>query len=104
MCWYLSNPGLSCSATCREHGGFDARAQALVGTPLQGGSLDNCVLVLAALGASGPVYPATRYDALGLGCHRWSDGTSYWVASPNLAAFTEDNREPYAQLACACLH
>jgi hypothetical protein len=77
---------------------------ALVGTPLQGGSLNNCVHVLGALGVFEPVYPATRYDAVGLGCHRWSDGTSYWVESPNLAVFTEDSREPFAELACACLH
>ncbi len=101
LCWYLSEPGDSCDATCVGHGGFDDRSLALVGTFYQGGSAQSCSDVLHALGAQEPVFTISHYDGVGLGCHRWA-GMSYWVDLPALAFFASYRSAPDVQIACAC--
>jgi hypothetical protein len=101
-CWYLTDPGVTCRAHCAPHGGYDARGDSIVGTPLQGGTGEGCATILAALDVTTVVYPATRYDYRGLGCHRWSNGVSYWITAPNLALFSQDSVSVSAELACAC--
>lgn len=102
LCWYLGRSGESCSEVCEAHGGFDDRSLSRVGTSWQGGSSDDCAVVLGALGLQGTVYAAARYDLRGLGCHRWDDRVAYWIASPALARFGPEARAPLAEIACAC--
>lgn len=102
LCWYLAAPGASCNAQCTLHGGFDARSLAKVGLPSQGGSAQDCAVVLGALGLEGEVVPAARLDLNGLGCHRWDGNTIYWIDAPSLAFFGPGNSQAPAEIACAC--
>jgi hypothetical protein len=54
---------------------------------------------LRALGTFRDVESGTRSDGLGLGCHRWDDGTSWWLSDP---AFDANAQHVQAKLACAC--
>lgn len=99
-CWYLGERGLSCEQVCADHGGFDPSSVELVGTRLQGGSLTNCAEALGALGVTGPVLAAARFDGEGVGCHRWG-AFNYWLAS-SLSPFNESIAAYPAEIACAC--
>lgn len=82
ICFYLGDQGEGCRTTCAQRGGFDVAALAHVGTPRQGGSLEDCVRVLRALGRGGEVHRSSRDDGLGLGCHLWDDD-NHWLTGPS---------------------
>lgn len=100
LCWYLSIRGESCEQTCSARGGHDARATAIVGTTGQGGSLSNCVQVLAALGHTGLVGAGARNDGLGLGCHTW-DADGWWLQT--MPSFDPKASYPPVRIACGCV-
>jgi hypothetical protein len=100
LCWYLGEPGSSWRQTCAAHGGVDERAAQHVGTPSQGGSLTECGQVMSALGHAAPLASAFRSD-VGLGCHVWSDGRTYWLDDPSRALGPEA-AHGVARIASAC--
>ncbi|MDD9942258.1 MAG: hypothetical protein OXU20_14525 [Myxococcales bacterium] len=103
VCWYLGDRGRNCRETCAERGGFDDAAVPHVGTPRQGGSVDECIRLLSALGIRGEVVVATRVDAYGVGCHLW-EGLRYWLTDPS-PRFDPDvslPRDLPVQLVCGC--
>jgi hypothetical protein len=102
LCWYFSPVATSCRTTCTDHGGLDERATAYVGSSAQGGSLESCKAVLGALGASTDVIAGTRPDKLGLGCHQWTTGVTYWLNGLG-QGFNPDDSGINAKLACGCL-
>lgn len=99
LCWYLGDPGESCEDACRKHGGPDRRAAKRVGTAAQGGSAEKCAQILRALGVSKKVSTGSRSDGLGLGCHRWSDGATWWLNDPVFDAAAQTSP---AERVCAC--
>ncbi len=102
-CWYLGGYDQSCLDVCASRGGYSSVTASYLGTPSQGGNLSNCQQVLSALGYSGTVWEGFRSDGLGLGCHRWNDGQSWWLNSP---AFDPASKTTggSAQIACACIN
>jgi hypothetical protein len=103
LCWYLGSAGQSCGDVCAAHGSFDDRANGIVGTSSQGGTLQSCGDVMRALGYAAPTEAYVRFDA-GLGCHIWSDGSTYWLDDPSPPFNATASRIPgAARLACACL-
>lgn len=101
VCWYLGAEDTSCTDECGSHGGTDSRAMSVVGTSAQGGSEQSCAEVLTALGRPGAVGTGMRADDVGLGCHVWSDGARWWLASR--PGFDVDAHGPGVRLACGCL-
>jgi hypothetical protein len=103
LCWYLATTATNCNQACSSKGGFDTRAVDYVGTPAQGGSVEECTQILTALGQPGSVTTAMRTDSYGLGCHLWTDGTTrFWLIDP---PFTPSKTIPSGtpvRIACAC--
>jgi hypothetical protein len=99
-CWYLGPTGQSCTVTCSEHGGYDARATAFVGVPAQGGSLGRCQALLTALGVSAVAVQATRSDGLGIGCHLFGRD-AYWLQSPTFDPSTSCGN---VRIVCGCVN
>lgn len=99
LCWYLGAANTSCNDVCSTHGGFDTNTLSHVGSANQGGSLANCQQVLSALGTAAMAGAGMRSDGNGVGCHLWSDGTPWWLMSPDA---TPDVAIPPARIACAC--
>ncbi|WP_375765125.1 S8 family serine peptidase [Archangium gephyra] len=102
-CWYLGAYDQSCLDVCANRGGYSTVTASYVGAPSQGGSLTRCQQVLASLGYAATVSEGTRTDSLGLGCHRWNNGSLWWQSSP---AFDPASKTTGggAQLACACVN
>jgi hypothetical protein len=85
ICWYLGEPGASCEQTCAGHGGLDVAVAAYVGTERQGGSREDCVLILNALGQRYRVRSIESEE--GVGCHlAGEDADPYWVSYPAFQA------------------
>lgn len=100
VCWYLGREGESCAQTCAEHGGTDGLASEHVGIASQGGSREDCVLILNALGQRYRVR-STEHD-VGVGCHVPVGGEDpHWLSSPPFRA-TAYLRN--ARIACGCSH
>jgi hypothetical protein len=98
ICWYLGEPGESCEMTCAEHGGPDGMASEHVGTASQGGSREDCVLILSALGQRYRVV-STEHD-VGVGCHVPVSGEDpHWLSSP---PFRPSAYLRNARIACGC--
>jgi hypothetical protein len=99
ICWYLGEPGASCEQTCASHGEVDAAASAHVGTTQQGGSPQDCVLILNALAARYQVRVASR-DEMGVGCHlSGADSDPYWLSRP---AFEPTACLSGVRIVCGC--
>jgi len=103
LCWYLAAAATSCNSACSNKGGFDTRAAMYVGTPDQGGSVEECTSILTALGKPGSVVAAKRTDGYGLGCHVWSDGTRYWLVDPPFGPTMSAPAGNAVRIACACM-
>jgi hypothetical protein len=99
ICWYLSETGASCSATCSLRGGTNDAASTWVGVTAQGGSLAKCASLLELLGVSLAPVEAYRTDGRGLGCMTYQ-GNPFWHRSP---AFSASASMPDARLACGCV-
>jgi hypothetical protein len=104
-CWYLGVAGEACNDVCGARGGLEPASTAWVGTPAQGGSIESCAAVLAALGQlPGAVTEGFREDELGFGCHVFLDVTgaasAWWLTAP---AFSPAVSDPSARLACGCV-
>lgn len=98
ICWYLGEAGESCTQTCAERGGPDSSASAHVGTASQGGSREDCVLILNALGQRYRVR-STEHD-VGVGCHVPTGGEDpHWLTSPPFRASAYLRN---ARIACGC--
>ncbi|MEY2934151.1 MAG: hypothetical protein RL033_4900 [Pseudomonadota bacterium] len=82
ICWYLGEPGASCEQTCAAHGGPDVDGAAHVGVARQGGSPEDCVLLLSALGQRYRARTVSREED-GVGCYLSADdGDPYWLSWP----------------------
>ncbi len=101
ICWYLGPLGESCNAVCADRGGFDASAAALIGTPNQSGSLDECSNVLVALlGDAGEEVQLGTQVTNGVGCHVFGEEQErWWLTEPD---FDPDASLTDARLACGC--
>jgi hypothetical protein len=99
ICWYLGVSGASCDETCTVHGGTAPGTASFVGTPFQGGSLNECATILLALGESIAPMEGVRYDGLGVGCHIY-DGVPWWLSSPN---FNSSAWQVNTRLVCGCI-
>ncbi|MBN1653953.1 MAG: hypothetical protein JXA30_09270 [Deltaproteobacteria bacterium] len=95
-CWYLTEVTISCNQHCADHGGYDSETPQYVGTPSEGGSLDECSQILTALGYSQTVAEGTNIH--GYGCHVWSSD-AWWLRSPE---FDPAFSGAPARIACAC--
>lgn len=103
LCWYLAKASTSCNQECSSKGGFDTRALQYVGTPNQGGSLDECTEILTALGHPATVIAAMRSDGQGLGCHVWgSTNDNYWLVSPPFSPSIAAPSGTAVRIACSC--
>lgn len=98
LCWYLGAVGASCVQTCARHGGYDPAMADAVGSAAQGGSVDGCDEVMAALGHAGVVLSGYRSDSFGLGCHLWGSEL-WWLSRPD---FSPSSGTSPARVACAC--
>lgn len=99
ICWYLGDFTENCYTVCSSHGGYDSDTPEYVGTPSQGGSIEECSAILEALGYSGTVSEGYREDGLGLGCHVWRDGGLWWLDSPD---FEPGDTAENGQIVCGC--
>jgi hypothetical protein len=97
-CWYLAPSNVSCNQHCTNHGGYNNETESYVGTPSQGGSLENCSAVLNALGRPSQVAEGTR-DDIGFGCHLWQGADPWWLSSPN---FDPSAAADVVSIVCAC--
>lgn len=98
ICWYLGEPGESCVETCAERGGPDGAASAHVGTASQGGSREDCVLILNALGQRYRVR-STEHEQ-GVGCHLPAgDEDPHWLSFPPFSASAYLRN---ASITCGC--
>jgi hypothetical protein len=100
VCWYLGGGGESCRDACRGRGGIDPRAPTIVGSPAQGGSLQECSDIFALLGFRSRVNQGYRPDRIALGCHRWEDGVLWWLDDPG---FDASALASPAAMVCGCL-
>ena len=104
LCWHLGGYGASCDQTCDAgHGGFDSRTIYYTGEPREGGSLANCQTVLFALGVTTAPMGGYRPDGLGLGCHVFNSGASYWIDDRQDGPFDSGDSYFAARRACACV-
>ena len=100
ICWYIGKEGQSCEQTCADHGGPDGAASEHVGTAYQGGSREDCVLILNALGQ--PYRVRTTEHDQGVGCHvPAGDEYQHWLSYP---PFNPRAKLPTARIACGCKH
>lgn len=102
ICWYLAAEGQNCQNHCAAHGGFDNRSTTHVGTPAQGGSRDDCQQILNALGHTRTVAETMRTDGMGLGCHVWENGDTYWLVSPSFNPNISLAQNAPFRIACGC--
>jgi hypothetical protein len=100
LCWYFGSLNNSCLQVCSSRGGYDSRMVGLVGTTTQGGKVEVCNEVLAALGLNGTATAARRTDDKGYGCHQWG-ADLWWIDSA--PDFRPDVAGTSARVACACL-
>jgi hypothetical protein len=100
LCWYFGPLNNSCLQVCSSRGGYDSRMVGVVGTTSQGGTVEACNEVLAALGLNGTATPARRTDDKGYGCHQWG-ADLWWIDSA--PDFRPDVAGTSARVACACL-
>jgi hypothetical protein len=100
LCWYFGPLNNSCLQVCSARGGYDSRMVGIVGSTPQGGTVEACNEVLAALGLDGTATPARRTDDKGYGCHEWG-GDLWWLDSA--PDFRPDVAGTSARIACACL-
>ncbi|MET0411442.1 MAG: hypothetical protein ABW217_09095 [Polyangiaceae bacterium] len=101
VCWYLSGDGQSCNQTCQARAGFDVASLLSIGIPAQGGSVERCTALLAALlgEVPGPIQMGTRAD-IGVGCHLFGEELErWWLTDP---PFDPDASAPGIQVACGC--
>ncbi len=98
LCWYLSTPDESCIGVCSRKGGYDPMTEQIVGTPRQGGALENCAAIFAALGYSQVVNQGYNRSG-GLGCHRFDGVDLWWLTSPD---FDPTNRGVRVEFICGC--
>lgn len=101
VCWYLGADGQSCNQTCQTHAGFDVASLLSIGTPAQGGSVERCSALLAALlgNAAGAIQEGTRAD-VGVGCHLFgAELQRWWLTDP---PFEPGASAPAIQVACGC--
>jgi hypothetical protein len=99
LCWHLGEPGESCTQTCASRGGYDERATVLIGSEDQGGSLEQCALILDAL-LNEEANTSDDNDEPGVGCHlRGGDQDRVWLQEPD---FSPDESLDDARIACAC--
>ena len=99
ICWYLGDFTQNCYTVCSAHGGYHPDTPEHVGTPSQGGSVEECGEILEALGYSGTASEGYREDGLGLGCHVWRDGSLWWLDSPD---FEPGDTAENGQIVCGC--
>lgn len=102
LCWYTSDKGDSCTITCADHDGFDARATPLIGSEAQGGDGDNCQAVIAVIvPAAEALQEGARTDGNGVGCHLFGGQENpWWLRNPD---FSPDNSLNGSRVICACL-
>lgn len=99
ICWYLGEPGASCEQTCAAHGGPDVVASAHVGVARQGGSPEDCVLLLSALGQRYRARTESREED-GMGCHLSAEeGNPHWLSWP---PFDPTACLPGVRIVCGC--
>jgi hypothetical protein len=100
LCWYFGALNNSCLQVCSSRGGYDSRMVGVVGSTPQGGTVQACNEVLAALGLNGTATPSRRTDDKGYGCHQWG-ADLWWIDSA--PDFRPDVAGTSARVACACL-
>jgi len=98
VCWYLGAAGESCDQVCSPHGQVVPDAASFVGMPAQGGSAEECGLLLNLLGVNATVQSGQRTDGSGLGCHVYM-AVPWWLSAP---AYTSTASEPLARRVCGC--
>jgi hypothetical protein len=104
VCWYLGELDQACAEVCATRGGVNPASTASIGTPEQGGSIEACAAILAALGepAAG-LQAGFREDELGLGCHVFVDAagaaSAWWLTEPDFAPTVSS---PNASIVCGC--
>ncbi len=104
VCWYLAKASTSCNQECSNKGGFDTRSLQYVGTPNQGGSVEECTDILTALGKPAEVVAAMRSDSYGLGCHVWTNqNDNYWLVNPPFSPNTAAPSSTPVRIACGCM-
>jgi hypothetical protein len=104
VCWYLGELDRACVDVCATRGGVDPASTASIGTPEQGGSLESCAAILAALGGpAASLQEGFREDDLGFGCHVFVDAagatSAWWLTAP---AFAPTVADPNASIVCGC--
>ncbi len=100
LCWYLGEAGESCTQTCAERGGYDEAGTSIIGSDDQGGSVDQCKLILDAL-LDVEADPNDDNDENGLGCHlRGNDEDRVWIENTD---FSPDESANDARIACSCV-
>jgi len=103
ICWYLGPVDQTCSQVCANRGGFNSAATSIVGTPAQGGSLDDCSALLQLLlgNADDAVVEGTQVAGNGVGCHLFDAqaGQRWWLTAPD---FSPDDDLPGARVVCGC--
>jgi len=103
ICWYLGPLDQSCNQVCATHGGFNSAATAVVGTPAQGGNIEDCTALLTALLGNDDdvVVGGTQVAGNGVGCHLFEAqaGRRWWLTAPD---FSPDVGLVGAQIVCGC--
>lgn len=101
ICWYLAADGESCDSACAVHGGFDPMSAAIIGTPEQGGSLEQCASVLVALRGNPEATVEPTIETHGIGCHLYGSAEHrWWLSEP---AFAPDTTWAHVQIVCGCV-
>lgn len=103
ICWYLGALDQSCNQVCASRAGFNPAAIPVVGTPAQGGTLENCSALLQALLGNDDeaVVEGTQVAGAGVGCHLFdaSAGSRWWLTTPD---FSPDVGIVGGQIVCGC--
>jgi len=100
LCWHLGDLGDSCVDTCADRGGYDERGTPIIGSDAQGGSLEQCTVILEALLGEEADTNDNNNDDAGVGCHlRGDDEDRVWLEE---ADFAPDESDAEARIACSC--
>ena len=103
ICWYVGASDQSCNQVCANRGGFNAAATSVIGTPAQGGNIENCsALMLLLLGnEDDAVIEGTQVAGNGAGCHLFDApaGQRWWLTTPD---FSPDVALVGGRLVCGC--
>lgn len=100
LCWHLGALGESCTDTCASRGGYDDRGTPIIGSEAQGGSLEQCTVILEALLGEAGDTNDDNSNAAGVGCHlRGDDEDRVWLEETD---FAPDESETEARIACSC--